>query len=177
MNTGTDETTTPRTEAHRFSWQRAWPLWILSGFFGVIFTVNGLMAYLGAISFTGLTTEDAYEKGRTYNSELARADVQKNLGWSVQLQTVPQQAAGRHLVELRLNVAKADKSPVTGGKVQVLLVRPTHEGYDRNVALTEATPGVYSAHVELPLAGQWEVRALVTAAAKEFRLIERISVD
>jgi len=177
MSTPTDQSENEGQTGHRFGWQRAWPLWILSGFFGVIFAVNGTMAYLGAISFTGLTTEQAYEKGRTYNTELARIEVQKKLGWKADLQTVPLAAEGRHLIELNLVMSEADLKPVTGGKVDALLVRPTHEGYDQTVTLTETKSGTYSGNVELPLAGQWEVRVELTAPGGEFRFAKRISVD
>ena len=177
MNTGNEQSQQTSPTGHRFGWQRAWPLWILGCFFGVIFAVNGTMAYLGAISFTGLTTEQAYEKGRTYNNELARRDVQKKLGWTAALESIPQTAEGKHLVLLKLVMTKEDQQPLTGATVQVLLVRPTHEGYDRNITLTEAGAGTYRAHVDLPLPGQWEVRALVTAPAGEYRLVERISAN
>jgi len=177
MSMPTDPSKTEGPTGHRFGWQRAWPLWILSGFFGVIFAVNGTMAYLGAISFTGLTTEQAYEKGRTYNTELARIEAQKKLGWIADLQTVPLVAEGRHLIELSLTMSQADKKPLTNGKVKALLVRPTHEGYDQKVALIETMPGTYISNVELPLAGQWEVRLVLTAPDGEFRFAQRISVD
>jgi nitrogen fixation protein FixH len=164
-------------EAHRFGWQRAWPLWILAGFFGVIFTANGVLLYLANTSWTGLTTEQAYEEGRTYNKELARSDAQHKLGWRASLKATPQQAEGRHLVRLDLAMTQAEGKPLTGGQVDLLMVRPTHEGFDLKVSMTEGPAGTYGAHVELPLPGQWEVRALVTTATGEFRLTERITVE
>jgi nitrogen fixation protein FixH len=177
MSMPTDQSETEGPTGHRFGWQRAWPLWILSGFFGVIFAVNGTMAYLGAISFTGLTTEQAYEKGRTYNTELARVEAQKKLGWKANLKAVSLPAEGRYLIELNLTMNQADQEPVTGGKVDALLVRPTHEGHDQTVTLTETKSGTYSGNVELPLAGQWEVRIELTAPGGEYRFAQRISVD
>ena len=177
MSMPTDISKTKAPTGHRFGWQRAWPLWILSGFFGVIFAVNGTMAYLGAISFTGLSTEQAYEKGRTYNKQLARNDVQRALGWTVTLQAEPQTTAGPHRIRLNLVVTDKTGQPLTGAGVQALLVRPTHEGYDREISLTEGRTGTYVAFVDLPLPGQWEVRALVSSAGRDFRLVERISVD
>ena len=177
MSAGSEHQATVQPKGHRFGWQRAWPLWILAGFFGIIFTANGVLVYLANTSWTGLTTEEAYEKGRTYNKELARNDVQRALGWTATLQAVQQTSTGPHRV--RLNLAVTDKAgqPLTGASVQVLLVRPTHEGYDREISLTEGRTGTYVAHVDLPLPGQWEVRALVSSSGRDFRLVERISVD
>ena len=178
MSTGSDNLTTGNTvEGHRFGWKRAWPMWILAGFFGVIFLANGVLVYLANTSFSGLTTEEAYEKGRTFNKELARSDAQNKLGWTAVLKSTSEKAEGRHLIRLDLIMTQADKQPLTGGKIDLLLVRPTHEGYDQQLSMTEGAAGNYSAHVELPLPGQWEVRAVVSAKDGAYRLIERISVD
>jgi nitrogen fixation protein FixH len=177
MSAGSEHQTAMRPKGHRFGWQRAWPLWILAAFFGIIFTANGVLVYLANTSWTGLTTEEAYEKGRTYNKQLARNDVQRALGWTVTLQAEPQTTAGPHRIRLNLVVTDKTGQPLTGAGVQALLVRPTHEGYDREISLTEGRTGTYVAFVDLPLPGQWEVRALVSSAGRDFRLVERISVD
>ena len=51
MSAGGDNLTTGiPLEGHRFGWKRAWPMWILAGFFGVIFLANGVLVYLANTS-------------------------------------------------------------------------------------------------------------------------------
>ena len=53
-------------------------------------------------------------------------------------------------------------------------MRPTEEGYDFALDLSESEPGRYQAEVELPLVGQWEVRLAARARGEVYRLSPRI---
>ena len=169
--------TMDKPQGHRFGWQRAWPLWILAGFFGIIFIANGILVYLANTSWTGLTTEQAYEKGRAYNSELARVDAQNMLGWTAEFKSTTLASNGQQQVRLELIVTQKDNTPLTQAKARALLVRPTHEGYDREITLIETAPGHFTTNVDLPLPGLWEIRAAITSSQGEYRLVERITVE
>jgi len=146
----------------------AWPLWILAAFFGVIFIANGLLVYLGNASWSGLATEDAYEKGRLYNRDIAAGDRQRQLGW--------QGVATLDGARLTLTLTAKTGAPVAGAKVRAVLRRPTHEGHDVETALFEDGPGRYIANVTLPLPGQWESDFRVVKDADAFRLKQRFTV-
>ena len=57
-------------------------LMMMLGFFGVIFAVNGVFAFLAIDTFTGLETEQAYLKGLDYNRTLTAAAEQRTTGTS-----------------------------------------------------------------------------------------------
>ena len=146
----------------------AWPLWILAAFFAVIFTANAVLVYLANSSWTGLETENAYEKGRLYNRDIAAGDKQRQLGWR----------GVARLQENRLELVLTGRTgtPVEGAAVRVTLLRPTHEGHDLALSMREAAAGQYFANLELPLPGLWEADFRVVKGADKFRLKLRFKV-
>ncbi len=156
----------------RPSWRQmykgAWPLWWLAAFFGIIFIANIFLVFFATESWTGLETEDAYEKGRLYNDKLAAAERQKNLGWTAELRL-----SGNRL---DLDLKSKDAQAISAAEVSVQMRRPTHEGHDFSVKLAEQQPGRYVANLEFPLAGQWEADVTVRKADEVFRLKQRFTV-
>jgi len=123
-------------------------------FFGLVIAVNGVFIVLALQSWSGLSTDDAYRRGLTYNETLRQAEAQRALGWQARIDLAPL-ADGR----ARLSVVFTDRAdaPVDGLVVTGQLRRPSREDADRAVALTSQGPGHYSADVGLPLRGQWDL--------------------
>jgi len=146
----------------------AWPLWILAAFFAVIFSANGVLVYLANTSWTGLQTEDAYEKGRLYNTTIEAGERQRKLDWRGQ--------AG--LNDRRLDFALTDKTgeAIDGADVRVTFVRPTHQGYDFTLVMREAEPGRYFANIDFPLSGLWQADFHVVRGTADYRLKQRFTV-
>ena len=61
-------------------------LWILVAAFGVVFAVNGMMAWLAEKSFPGLVSNDAYREGLEYNRTIAARQAQAALGWQADVE-------------------------------------------------------------------------------------------
>ena len=55
----------------------------LLAFFGVIFTVNGVMMYLAVTTFSGIESRSAYESGLLFEQQVRAANQQAELNWSV----------------------------------------------------------------------------------------------
>jgi nitrogen fixation protein FixH len=148
-----------------------WIPWAFVGFFLVVFAVNGVMVWFAVSSWTGLEASDSYERGLIYNRALEAAKEQAALGWRAGFR-FDQTGERRGRIELSLQ----DRSgrPVAAAKVDALLVRPTEAGYDFGLDLSERASGRYGAEVELPLAGQWEVRLAASARGEVYRLSPRI---
>jgi len=146
----------------------AWPLWILAAFFAVIFTANIALVYMANSSWTGLSTEDAYEKGRLYNQKIAAGDRQRQLGWQGRAQL----QGGR----LELVLTTKTGAPLQGAKVAVTMRRPTHEGFDFTLAMGEGANGTYFSNLKVPLPGLWEADFKATAGRDQFRLKQRFTV-
>jgi nitrogen fixation protein FixH len=124
-------------------------LYVLLGFFGVMFVVNGIFTYFAVSTFNGLVTESSYRKGLEYQDRLAAESAQERLGWDAELAL-----AGRG-EELRLTLAGDDGQPVSGRLVRVHVGRPATDKFDQTVLLNETTPGTYTREITLPGDGNW----------------------
>ncbi|MBI3446865.1 MAG: FixH family protein [Magnetospirillum sp.] len=150
-----------------------WYPYIFVGGFMVVLMVNFTMAYFANSTFSGLSTDHAYEKGLAYNQTLAAAQKQEEMGWAVDLQVEPEANHGAHIT-----VSYKDKAgkPVDGLVVKAQLVRPTAKGHDRNVALAPIAPGTYATMQEMPLAGIWDLSLLATGDEATYLVNRRILV-
>lgn len=148
-----------------------WIPWMFVAFFGVVVAANGIMVYFAMASFTGLQTQDTYRKGLDYNATLAAERAQDALGWTVVADFTEHGAQGGLL---SVRVADGDGAPLDDATVSARLVRPTQSGYDRDIALAPAGAGLYEAEVDLPLAGQWEIRTRIQHGSDEYRTERRI---
>jgi nitrogen fixation protein FixH len=151
-----------------------WIPWAFVSFFVVVFAVNGAMVWFALSSWTGLEADNSYERGLIYNRAIEAEKEQAALGWHVGF-SFAQTGPRRGTLELDLN--GRDGAGLRGAKVDALLVRPTREGFDFDLALAESVPGRYLADVELPLPGQWEVRLAARAKGEVYRLSPRIYVQ
>ena len=135
----------------------SWIPWLFVGFFLVVIAVNGTMIWVALGSWTGLATNQAYDRGLTYNRNLEAAARAAALGWQPSLAATLDGETGT--VELILN--GADGAPVTGAEVTVRFERPTSEGLDFAVPLAGTAPGVYRGGFVLPAEGAWNLHATI----------------
>lgn len=124
------------------------------GFFGLIFAVNGALVYFAIDSWPGLDVEGAYERGLNYNDTLDAAERQAKLNWNSRVAIIGRTGEPQ---TVRVDIADRDGRPVTGLTVAADIRRTTHQGADQRVSLKERGPGIYSATVNLSLAGIWRI--------------------
>lgn len=150
-------------------------LMIFLAMFGVIIAVNGVFTYLALETFPGLVSDDAYHHGLEYNKTLADADAQHARGWTSALVFKP---GGARRGVVTLSIKGHDGAPVTGLQVTGQLRRPARRDLDRAIALSETDGGVYTLPLELPLAGNWDIRLVgERGGQKIWRLRERLWVE
>lgn len=140
--------------------------WYIVLFFVVQASVLGWFCYLADSTYTGLVTEQAYEKGLKYNQTIARYEAQQKLGWT---SVIAQKDGG---IEMMLSAT--DKKPVTGAQAQLWLVRPVRAGADQRLTMTETAPGRYFAVVAPPEKGLWEARISVEKEGQSFQASRRV---
>ncbi|WP_374378434.1 FixH family protein [Dongia sp.] len=149
-------------------------LWIPAIFvfgFLVVIAVNGVLIYTAVSSFSGLETDNAYEKGIHYNQALVAAAANAETGWHAESSVVAGENGNR-----RLNVAITDRTgqPVTELKVEAYLVRPTNAGMDETVALTDIGGGLYRADIAPKALGNWELRLQASRGDVTWQQVQRI---
>jgi nitrogen fixation protein FixH len=141
------------------------------GFFAVVLLANALMIWLAFATWTGLKTENAYQKGLAYNRTLDQAAAQAALGWAVELELAQE---GERTLALDLVLQGRHGDLIEDAEVSAAFVRPTHEGFDQIVAIPHRYGGEYEAEILLPLAGQWELQLTIAAAGEVWREIRRV---
>ncbi len=140
-------------------------LWWVISFFVIIFLANIAFVYFALSSWTGLSTENAYEKGVRYNETIARAEAQRKLGWQSTVDF-----DGDNLV---VKLVGKDGNFISGRIVQVEIIRPVHEGLDQKLKLREAGQGIYQAPLKIPQSGRWWVDISV---GKQYRMRHELQV-
>ena len=142
--------------------------WYFVAFFVVLAAMDGTFVYLATSSHTGLVTDQAYERGLAYNETIAAAEKSANLEWQVDIEL-----AGSDLI-VRLD--DAEGVPVEGAMVRAKVSRPTQEGYDFELMLSQVAGGTYTGPITFPLDGQWDVRVFVEWKQQQFQQANRLIV-
>ena len=144
-------------------------LLILIGFFGVVFAVNGLMAYDAVSTFRGEVRAHPYEDGLAYNGQIAAAQAQSQRGWKVDVQLDP---AGP-----RATFRDAQGRAVEGLGVTGRWSAPADIKRDRVFAMREEGPGVYVAQGASAAAGAWDLELQAKRGAETlFRSYNRVTL-
>ncbi len=150
---------------------RSWIPWLFVAFFGVVLVANGIMVWVGYVSWTGLVTDRAYEQGLRYEQVLQQAERQRALGWRVEVEAAARGAgAGRVTVTVR----ERDGRPINGARVAVHFVRPTATGNDFQLQLAPVGDGRYQADFALPLEGLWDLHLDVRRGGDRFLQVRRV---
>ncbi len=123
-------------------------LFILLGFFGTIFTVNGVFLYAALSTLPGEERGATYEAGLRYNATLAQERAQETLHWTHQSQLLPGP-------RLAVTVTNPDGSPVAGLAVEGWLERPASSSAGRHLSFEEVDSGRYEAVAGASGAGAW----------------------
>jgi len=144
----------------------------LLAFFGLVFAANGAFVYLALDTFSGLSTEDPYQRGLAYNDTLRAAEAQHALGWKVAVSAAALDGGRQRIVA---DFADRRGAPLDDLTVAGTLRRPAQEGYDQQMALARSAPGRYTADATPPLAGQWDlVLHARSSAGQSYTLEERL---
>jgi len=146
-----------------------WYPYIFVAFFLVVVGVNLGMAYFATSTFTGLSTDNAYEKGIAYNRNLAMAKAQAELGWTVDAKI----AGDARNADVTVTYRDRDGRPVDGLDVQALLTRPTVTGLDQRVALAKRGDGTYGTVLAVPESGEWDFDIIAVGRDSAYQMQRR----
>lgn len=137
---------------------------MVAGFFLIIFVANGFLVYYALDSWSGLETENPYQKGVAYNQDIARARAQEKSGLSVAVKVTPQ---AERVMGVKVTALDKAGQPLSGKKLVLTFFRPAKEGFDQTPRIYENSPGVYSGQAQLPLAGIWDLKLEISDGDKQ----------
>lgn len=147
--------------------------WIFVASFAVVAAVNGVMIAYAVNTFTGLTTDRAYEDGLAYNQTLAAARAQERLGWKAGVDFA---ATDRDHARVIVTLHGGDGAPLDGATLSARFIRPTSQGADTEVPLNETGAGRYEAQLGLALPGQWDIVILASHDGASYQTSRRVFV-
>ena len=137
-------------------------LLIMLGFFGVMFTVNGIFLYSAITSFPGEDVDKSYLQGLNYNQTLEARREQEALGWSLRAGLVEANT------RLRVEVADRDGEALSTLTVTARLRRQATTAEDVDLVLQPGTArGVYEAALPALGKGFWDVEIEARSADQE----------
>lgn len=131
-------------------------------FFGVIITVNLVMARFAVTTWSGLVVPNTYVASQEFNSRAAASRAIAALGYQIDLDSG---ADGLSIV-----LTDADGQPAFADSLIAQLRRPVGEHQDRQMVFTRYPDGTYRAPGEL-LEGEWI--ATVTATRGDETIYKR----
>ncbi len=136
--------------------------------------LNFIFIYISKSSYNGTVTENAYEKGISYNRVLKSNQEQEKLGW---IGTLEYHSIERSKIELTFTLLDKHQKPIKNAQVNAQIMRPVTDKYDSHITLKETSPGVYQEKLELPLMGQWEIKLKAILGNNDYFLNKRIILD
>lgn len=163
--------TNPSAARRRPGW---WYPFIFVGAFGVVLIVNLFFMASAIRTFSGISTENAYEKGLNFNERAEQMRAQERLGWSVQADVHPSADGRPHGADIIVTVTGKDGRPVTGLEVRASFIRPTAAGHDRAASFAEQGGGRYMLPATLDLGGQWEMALTARRGSDVYQTAQRI---
>ncbi len=142
-------------------------------FFAVIIGVNAYMAHEAISTFSGVDTDSAYQAGRQFDREVAKANAQDAQHWRVEANVM--RAADGDVV-LDVSARDAAGAPLHGMTATALFARPTDRQLDRAIVVGENAPGHFRGTADIA-AGQWDlIIDLSRAGERVFRSKNRVVV-
>lgn len=140
-------------------------LLIMLGFFGVMFSVNGVFLFHAITSFPGEDVKKSYVQGLSFNDTLARRAAQAELGWSAEAGWVDE--------TLIVRLQDADNRPLSSQLVVGELRRLATNQDDQAIRFQPRMNGEYVAETGRLAPGQWLLRVNVFDADGE-RIVFRV---
>jgi nitrogen fixation protein FixH len=139
---------------------------ILIAFFGVVVSVNMVMATAAMRTFGGTVVDNSYVASQHFNAWLAEGRAQERLGWTTRLGV----DEGRHVTV----VLSERGAPLVGAEIEAVARHPLGRAPDVPLRFQAGAAGAYVSREALP-AGRWLVHVAVRRAGRDLRLIETLS--
>jgi nitrogen fixation protein FixH len=128
-------------------------LLIVVAFFVCILAANAALVHYALSTFRGEVAEHPYEAGLAFNQEIAAAQAQQALHWSV---SGVLSRADSHTEQLEIAARDAQGTAITGLQFAAILVAPADKANDRPFELFEIAPGVYRGQTAAA-GGAWDL--------------------
>ncbi|VAX25778.1 hypothetical protein MNBD_NITROSPINAE04-2669 [hydrothermal vent metagenome] len=127
----------------------------IAAIIALVLAVNGYMAYLAVSSGPGLVSDDYYERGLSFTSRTALEHLSPRHEVAEGVISVSSKEPGSFLKIITL-APRYDKALPSGDAV-IYLYRSSDATKDFSVPMSKSVEGEYSASVQFPLKGIWDI--------------------
>jgi len=128
-------------------------LFVLLGFFGIVFAVNGILVRAAISTFGGVETASSYKAGLQFEHEVAVAERQDALHWQVRGK-LTRDGAGQAVLDV--TARDASGVPLAGLTADARLAHPADERLDHDIPVSPVAAGVFHGAVAAQ-PGQWDL--------------------
>jgi nitrogen fixation protein FixH len=136
---------------------------------GYIF-IDLAFIYFSKQSYSGIVTDNAYQKGLDYNRVLELNEKQQQLGWQVDLD-IKKGIKGEEFKVILLD--KGGKT-ISDAFVSLKIINPVRDQDDIEIRLKEQSKGIYEGIIENYIKGQREVKLSINKGNDRFFLRNRL---
>lgn len=126
---------------------------------------------VGSRSFEGIVVDKPYERGLSWDREQKE---RSESGLNVAIKN-KKLMVGRN--DLVVEVTDREQKPVPDAELMLTVSRPSTNAYDRAYRLGAAKGGLYSASVELPLYGHWNLQMTIMRNGHKLLFPQTIFVE
>jgi nitrogen fixation protein FixH len=147
--------------------------YIFVAFFAVIIAINIIYIYLAKSTWRGVTTEDSYQKGLSYNEVLKQEKKQQELGWSIDSKFTQ---IGFRKASILVTPVNRDSEFIKDANISIFFRKPVQEGNDF-IALPSSVGNAYRFEIEFPNKGQWDAVISVQKGDDKLFLAKRYVIQ
>lgn len=131
-----------------------WPL-AIAGVLGLTVLANAFLFYRANDRSAAVVEPDYYRKAVQWDSTLAQARRDRELGWRIEASLGPLEAGGSDLIA---RLTSLDGTPIAGAVIRVTAIHNLDAAHPVTAALEPAGGDAYRARLPLSHAGLWELR-------------------
>ena len=150
-----------------------WIPYYFFAFFFVLVLVLVPMCIIALRTNSGVVTDNAYEKGLTYNKSIQANKQQQSLQWHGHIDIT---TSTSNDIYINFTLTDAMQTPLDKADVRVWLVRPTQSGMDQQAIMMHQNEGHYFSQIHLPQNGLWEARISATLDGQNYQLTRRVQL-
>ncbi len=145
--------------------------WYIVLFFVVIAVVDGIMVTIAIRTQPGVVTDHPYEKGIAYNNVIKEAEDQASLNWKGDIDYNSKTSV------ISFSLHDTSGKLIIADNVTANITRPTKQGMDFDIELSQSPDGVFQKEVAFPVKGLWELRVYAEASGRTYQQSKRINVE
>lgn len=150
-----------------------WPIGI-TGVLAVTVAANIWVARIASDDPSFAIEQDYYQKAIAWDSTLAQATRNTQLGWRLTPALGPIGRSGR--VRVSATITDSTGAPISAATVRVSALQVSRANQVHEATLAAAGAGEYDAEIDARLPGQWELRFDVRAGSVHFTDVARLEL-